>query len=379
MISCSWGPPQDMQIIRDACDYAEEHDAVVVGAAGNLNGMIRPGDRIYPAAYANVIAVVATTFEDRVWESSNYGEWTNIAAPGHDMISTFLRNGYHVASGTSMATPLTAGVVGLIRATYPELNADEATDLLYRGTDNIDNLNRNREGQFGVGRVNPYNSLMLGRIALGEITVVDEDEGEWLSPGETADIIISLTSHENVPAPEELTLELTSSSEQIQFMVGSIQFENIPQGEEVDNYEQPFTIRSLGEGQEITVEMMITATADGFSVRKEFTVELGPLSAEKESIISPEDFKIVGCYPNPFNNQITVSYQVDTFSRLQFNVYNLRGEMIYNSDFGFVTTGKNSLVWNGRDNLGNIVPTGTYFINLINQNSTSFRKILLMK
>jgi subtilisin family serine protease len=163
VISCSWGPPFDDQTLREAVDYATERDALVVAAAGNLIGMFPPETPIYPAAYDDVIGVAASDLNDHLWEEqqggSNYGNWVDITAPGAAILSTYLRNGYYVASGTSMATPLVAGVAVLLRAAFPDLTAAETFDLILRGADPIDDLNPRFRGKLGAGRVNALRAL----------------------------------------------------------------------------------------------------------------------------------------------------------------------------------------------------------------------------
>jgi subtilisin family serine protease len=95
--------------------------AVVIAAAGN-SGSSTPE---YPAAegVAGSLSVGASTMVDTLASFSNFGPWVNVAAPGESILSSVPGGEYAVWSGTSMATPLAAGVAALIRSIDPDLDA----------------------------------------------------------------------------------------------------------------------------------------------------------------------------------------------------------------------------------------------------------------
>ncbi len=102
--------------------------AVVLAAAGN------GGDTIaqYPAAeaVAGSLAIGASTRLDTRADFSTYGPWVRLAAPGEAIISTVPGGAYGTWSGTSMATPLAAGVAALVRSTEPGLPAADVVARL---------------------------------------------------------------------------------------------------------------------------------------------------------------------------------------------------------------------------------------------------------
>lgn len=106
---------------------------LVIGAAGNEDTMART----YPAALDDVLAVSATGANGEKSGFSNFGMWVDIAAPGgsaHIKIwSTTPGNDYEGQMGTSMATPVVAGVAGLMVAVSKKpLSADDIQNrLLY--------------------------------------------------------------------------------------------------------------------------------------------------------------------------------------------------------------------------------------------------------
>ncbi len=109
---------------------------LVVGAAGNEDTMART----YPAALDDVLAVSATGANGEKSDFSNFGMWVDIAAPGgntnHKICSTIPGKSYRGEAGTSMATPVVAGVAGLMVAVRKEeMSSDDIRDRLLFNSD----------------------------------------------------------------------------------------------------------------------------------------------------------------------------------------------------------------------------------------------------
>lgn len=149
VINASWGSTQYSRALEDAIRAAGEQGILFVAAAGN-NGTDNDKRAHYPSNFnlPNVISVAAMDRNDAITSFSNFGVKTvHIAAPGRDIYSTWLNDGYRDASGTSMAAPQVSGVAALILAAEPGLSVDKLRDRILKSADHISAL----EGKVATG------------------------------------------------------------------------------------------------------------------------------------------------------------------------------------------------------------------------------------
>lgn len=119
---------RDSGFDADRARCAAGKAAVVLAAAGN-SGL--DTEMLYPAAEGvkGTLSVAASTALRRMAPFSNFGSWINIAAPGELVISAVPGGGYGTWSGTSMASPLAAGVAALVLST-PAKDGDPVRSAL---------------------------------------------------------------------------------------------------------------------------------------------------------------------------------------------------------------------------------------------------------
>jgi|GEM_PF-3032323 len=112
-------------------DRANRAGTVMVVAAGNEE---IPAEFGAYSLSRRVISVAATTREDQRAKFSNYGSFTTVSAPGHEIWSGFAEKDkpYAFLSGTSMACPHAAGVVALMKSVDPEIRLADAAAILIR-------------------------------------------------------------------------------------------------------------------------------------------------------------------------------------------------------------------------------------------------------
>ena len=125
-----------------AVQYAIDHGAVVVAAAGNdgtdapkvnLPGGVVDGG--YPARYPGVIAVGAMTRAHTIASFSDFGPWVDVFAPGVDVPAPGIDGAFASFSGTSAAAPLVSGLAALLVSASPgSQSADIESALHNTGT-----------------------------------------------------------------------------------------------------------------------------------------------------------------------------------------------------------------------------------------------------
>jgi len=107
-------------------------------AAGN-NGKDLNSYPVYPAAYRNLpnkITVGASSYSNTIAGFSNYGTLVDLVAPGVSIYNTYYGS-YTYMSGTSMATPVVAGVAALIKMQHPEYATSDLKSKVIASTDKV--------------------------------------------------------------------------------------------------------------------------------------------------------------------------------------------------------------------------------------------------
>ena len=195
IISCSFSGSFSNASKR-VVNYALQRGVAVIAAAGNGPGN---ADDNFPAAYRGVISVANTDSTDVKYYGSNYGISVDVTAPGVAILSTVENGRYEAAgwNGTSMSTPLVAGIAALVKTCHPEWNGVQAAEQVRVTADNIDLLNRNYIGQLGRGRVNAWRALSESSpsIRIKEFACQDENNDGIIQAGEKIKLSITLTNH----------------------------------------------------------------------------------------------------------------------------------------------------------------------------------------
>lgn len=169
------------QVVDEAVRYAEQKGVLLVHAAGN-DGQNVDEKIDYPSRYylsgkeaGNWLEVAASGKDENSFVASftNYGKKTvDLFAPGVDVYSSVPNNKYKNESGTSMASPVAAGVAALLKSYFPDLSVSELREILVNSSRKMDGLRVNRPGggktelialSRSGGLINAYEAVRLAR------------------------------------------------------------------------------------------------------------------------------------------------------------------------------------------------------------------------
>ena len=275
IINCSWGGVGSYnQYHQDIVNYATNNKgAVVVAAAGNNN----TNAYFYPASYANVISVGGTDEEDKKWtssssEGSQYNSMVDVVAPSNNIVSIWKGGGSGlIGRGTSFSAPIVSGVLGLIKAQYPDASPQKLSAILKSSTDDVYEVEGNDafQGMLGTGRVNAHKALLP--ITTPFITYVghktDDGFDQNLAGGDTVLMRVDIKNH--LGATSNLSVLLRSADANTS-VLDSISFVSSIGSEEIETTESFFKFvvsPSVEANEKVFFSLEIT---DGFNTFHDF-------------------------------------------------------------------------------------------------------------
>jgi cell wall-associated protease len=191
VINMSFGKPfsPGKKWVDDAVKYADSKDVLIIHAAGNDNNDLDTAMNFPSAVFLNSTAVApniitigaSTGGPDSLLAASfsNYGQKrVDVFAPGQNVYSTIPGNKYASYSGTSMASPVVAGIAALILEYYPDLTAEQVKYVIEHSVVKFPGLMVKKPGSDTMvpfsslsvtgGIVNAYDALKLAATIKGK-------------------------------------------------------------------------------------------------------------------------------------------------------------------------------------------------------------------
>ncbi len=93
----------------------------------------------------------------------------------------------------------------------------------------------------------------------------------------------------------------------------------------------------------------------------------------------PPATTLASIYPNPFNPRTTIAFELAETGVIELAIFDLRGRLVRIMESGSWPTGRHQTTWDGQDDEGRAVPTGTYVCRLSTSQGSHTKKLLLAR
>lgn len=94
---------------------------------------------------------------------------------------------------------------------------------------------------------------------------------------------------------------------------------------------------------------------------------------------TPAAIRLYGSYPNPFNIETVIDFDLQVWGDVVIDIYNIAGQKVRTFRFGDMPAGRKNILWNARDDQGATVSSGPYFYRIVKGGHSSGGKMMLVK
>lgn len=233
IVNNSWGGSGFSVFGQDVVNFATEAGVLVIAAAGNDGADIEH----YPSGYDNVLSVGALgTSGDEIADYSNFGSTLDVFATG-TILSTVgtakdETSSYATFQGTSMASPVVAGLAALLKSEFPDWSPQRMMLQIRSSSVSIEEANgENLENRLGLGKIDAEQAIISPKpgVRVDSVEFLNDD-GELLDVNEDGVIRLHLTNYGAPVNSLSLTIENISDNITIDngaFQVGALSTDEI--------------------------------------------------------------------------------------------------------------------------------------------------------
>ena len=100
---------------------------------------------------------------------------------------------------------------------------------------------------------------------------------------------------------------------------------------------------------------------------------------EGDNPIAPLLTSLKNNYPNPFNPETTLAFDLQQDTWVTLDIYNIKGQKVRSLIHNYLSSGYHKIIWNGKDNMNRDVATGLYFYQMTAGDYFAVKKMILLK
>jgi subtilisin family serine protease len=320
----------------------------------------------------------------------------DLCAPGEDIKSCLNNNnsGYTLKSGTSMATPLTAGVCALLKSVDLVLSPAQIDEIME--TTALELGTPGKDNTYGSGRVDAHAAVLAAGAYLTDIQVrLMPLYDPYYVPSQGGTIVFDAVISNNyaVNTPGQVrTLAILPNGNPYPLNTYNVTFQP---GVNIAVNGVTEMVPGMAPGGTYTYVAQAGPTPwtmideDSFNFVK-FGLDTDGMDAGivesgwfVEScndggdavVVVPSAYAVATAYPNPFNPTTTVSVRLPETANLTLNVYNVTGQLVTTLADGQVNAGQHFFVFDGAN-----LSSGVYFVHAnVPGELSQIQKVMLMK
>ncbi|MDQ3020437.1 MAG: S8 family serine peptidase [Bacteroidota bacterium] len=273
IINCSWGGGGAGAFEQEIVVYATiNKNALVVAAAGNGN----VSTPFYPASLKYILSVASTNSSDTKSGFSHYGNSIDVCSPGSSIFSTIYDNSYTFLDGTSMASPICAGVCAIIKSHFPSYSGLQVGEKVRVTCDNIDAQNPSYVGKLGKGRINMLRALTISSPSVRLNSYISTDGNNNVpQPNDTMNIVGTFRNY--LDATSNASVTITTGSTAVTLLNGSATLGAIPTLGTFTNNSSPFKVKvNSNAPANSKIDLKVTYTDGSYSDFEYFSVTVNP-------------------------------------------------------------------------------------------------------
>jgi len=413
-INLSFGGDEDNSDVRDAMSFAQRRGCVVICGAGNGGGTgldpARPQYPGYYARYGNGVSVAAIKSDGTLANFSSRGPQIDVAAPGEDIMSTFLtyanaydsplRN-YAASSGTSFAAPFVTGLAGLAFTVRPDMIDNEFQAVLRRTARDVGAPGRDDVYGWGIPdapalleALRPPYAFQRGTVDAQSWSLVGTDsvtlsetrkaingcsiDGRYLAERWEVRAHVSLPVKE-LDLPQVIVRTHGTNGQGGWPNATLLEYDGLDFGEAI-----PGTVTTTGFDLR-TYVYRIAAPPPSCSVispidfvpHKPQDVRLAWSALGKVDLSTPIRFELLPVLPNPVRGAVDFRFNVPIGGVApRLRIHDVRGRLVRSLPLAPTVVGGNLATWDGRDTHGRNAAAGIYFANLEYDGATRLVKFV---
>ncbi len=373
-------------VTSKAARIAASKGVLLVTAMGN-EGHFRSGSltgtMIAPADADSIVSVGATFSDGEIASFSSTGPTFDgrvkpeLVAQGVSVISADGNTitGYASVNGTSLSTPLTAGVAALVVSAHPQLTPMEVRNALIQTAVRIND--QAVPSRTSVWPNNYYGHGMINALAAVTYHGIAFSNKPWVTlSGSMLTIYVSIASNTALNADSLLLMYQAAPGDPFQ------QAQLVP-----TQVASMFSVALPISTDSTYPRGFFSARDNGGRYGRAPYNAPDSLFLLRQYIVSnvpgfpgiPRDFVLNPNFPNPFNSGTSITFDAPGAQQVELLVYNLLGQKIRTLFTGTSLPGRNTIRWDGRDDSGRSTSTGLYFYQLRTPGSVITNKMLMIQ